>query len=97
MSSNIIPARIKFVQDVIAFIGDDAVCEEMEILGWRGHDSSDIPGFIEDYIGEIDEDFGGFLNFNERVGIIESDFSDIADKYGLNVDENFNVTDGVPR
>lgn len=87
MSDNI----IRFVQDVIAFIGDDAVYEEMEILGWRGHDANDIPAFIEGYLGEFDDDF------NKRASIVETDFRDIADKYGLNVDENCNVTDGVPR
>lgn len=85
-----IETTIKFVQDVIALIGDDAVFEEMEILGWRGHDANDIPAFIEDYIGQVEPDGEGYI---VGIDIVQSDFKYIADKYGYSVDENLVVTD----
>lgn len=94
MYDDMIANTIRFTQEIISLLGVDAVCEEMEIIGWRGHDINDIPAFIEDYITQIEVDGEGFI---EGVDTVQTDFKHIADKYGYNVDENLVVTDGVPR
>lgn len=94
MYDHMIATTIRFTQEIVSLLGEDAVWEEMEIIGWRGHDINDIPGFIEDYITQIEVGGEGFI---EGLDTVQIDFKYIADKYGYNVDENFVVTDGVPR
>lgn len=94
MHDYMIATTIRFVQEIVSLLGEDIVWEEMEILGWRGHDINDIPGFIEDYIAQIEVGGEGFI---EGLDTVQKDFKNIADKYGYGVDENFIVTDDVPR
>lgn len=94
MYDDMIATTIRFAQEIVLLLGQDVVWEEMEIIGWRDHDINDIPGFIEDYITQIEVGGEGFI---EGLDTVETDFRNIADKYGYSVDENLVVTDGVPR